>query len=126
MDARQMAAGVVLVAVLAALVGTATAAGDTRRITVGDQETVTATVSNPLEAPDVLHVDFNGDAVTRGLITVELPGDRNQVNCMPAENACEVYLSPGEERDIDFTLTGRDRGEGEFMVEVSSNTTGKR
>ncbi|MDY6769447.1 MAG: hypothetical protein SVU88_00575 [Candidatus Nanohaloarchaea archaeon] len=127
MDTRQVAAGLVLAGMLAALGGAAAAApGDMRQVRIGSEETVTATVSNPLAVPDVLRVEFNGDAVAHGIIDVGLPGDRERVDCIPAENACEVSLRPGEERNIDFTLVGRDGGEDRFMVTVSSDTTGKR
>ncbi|MDY6762016.1 MAG: hypothetical protein SVY41_03130 [Candidatus Nanohaloarchaea archaeon] len=108
------------------IVVTAGAAQDSRQITVGGQDTVTASVSNPLTVPDVLQVRFNGPAVSSEVIDVKLPDSRSQVECRDTTETCRVFLGPDQDRELEFTIEGVSAGKSTFMVSVSSETTGKR
>lgn len=126
MDRRVTLAVAVFLAVSLVSVSGAAAAQDTETIQVGGEKTVTASVSNPLDVPDILRVTFDGEAVNTGLVGLDLPSNQDGVECSPAENTCRVILGPDEERDLPFTLTGKTAGRSTFMVTVSSATTGKR
>lgn len=106
--------------------GGAAANGDTRTIQVGGQDTITASVSNPLDVPDSLRVEVDGQAVRNGIVVVTLPGEDTNVTCHREEDACEVSLDAGGEQDVAFTVRGEQEGSGDVMVTVSSETTGKR
>ncbi len=121
------ATGVLGLAVAVLLIAlTAAAAQDARQITVGGQDTLTASVSNPLQVADVVSVEFNGPAVSTGIVDVNLPGDADGVHCSEETDICQVILDPGEERDLEFNIEGVEAGSSQFMVSVSSDTTGKR
>lgn len=123
---RRHLAVVLLLSIAISFSSAATAADEGRHIQVGDRDTVTASVSNPLQVPDILRVEFNGDAVSKGMVGVELPEDGSRLRCIHAENTCEVSLEPGGERDVEFSITGMHAGTEDFLVSVSSDITGKR
>ncbi|MCJ7478986.1 MAG: hypothetical protein MUP63_02300 [Candidatus Nanohaloarchaeota archaeon QJJ-7] len=104
----------------------ATAAIEATHIEVGDRNTITATVSNPLDIPDVHRVNFNGEAINEELIDVSLPTEKPDTNCNPGGNSCRIKLEPDEQQDLEFHLEGEKAGRGEFYVTVSSENTGKR
>ncbi|MFB6294726.1 MAG: hypothetical protein ABEI97_03125 [Candidatus Nanohaloarchaea archaeon] len=117
---------VLTLSVAVLLIAGAAAAQDTRRITVGGEDTVTASVSTPLQVTDVLTVTFNGPAVSTGIVDVDLPAEADRVHCSESTHTCRVILNAGEERDLAFGLQGKTPGSSQFMVKVSSATTGKR
>lgn len=123
---RNLVAVLVLVAFTLATFSMVSAAGQSRQIQLGEEDTITATVSNPLNVPDILRVEFNGDAVTRGVIEVNLPREGPGLKCSDEDSSCRVILGPGEDRDLEFVIEGVREGSEDFIVTVSSETTGQR
>ncbi len=100
-------------------------AGEMRRvIPAGGSTTISASVQNPLDIPDVLQVRFSGPAIERGYVSIEVPPG-SPVRCDTEGQICETRLQGGETADLGITLRGERPGRGAMDVAVISETSGK-
>lgn len=120
---KRMSAAAILVALLISLSYGAVAAENTRYIQVGGEETITASVANPLSVPDVIHLSFDGSSTEKGMIEVNVPKNSSNMNCYEGSNRCMVFLDPEETRTVSFTVTSSHPGRSRFTVEAKSMTT---
>lgn len=94
--------------------------GDYKELKVGENETVNVTVENRLPIDDVLNVKFEGDAITSGLVGIDMP---EGFDCEESQRRCNLSVD-AESRDyLLLGLTGTAIGQETLVAEVNSTTT---
>ncbi|MFB6294750.1 MAG: hypothetical protein ABEI97_03245 [Candidatus Nanohaloarchaea archaeon] len=95
--------------------------GEVETVKVGTNETVNATIVNPLPVTDTLAIKFSGAAITEGLVTPSYTED--DLECEDLQSLCEISMDPNEERSIEITLEGTAIGQETLTATVNSTTT---
>lgn len=93
---------------------------------IGESATVTATVTNPLDVPDIVMVEIDGDAITTDQAAIELLANTTSTGCNEERSRCRLYLAPHASTPLPITLTADQAGTRAMTVTATSTTTGER
>lgn len=93
---------------------------DLRTLRIGENDTLEASVSNPLNSPDLLTVVLDGDALSSGIVTLDLP-DTENVTCDETEFRCQVEV--GSNTTTNFSIGMQATAIGQETLTASVNSS---
>lgn len=102
----------------------ASAQGTSYELLLGEEESFTPTVENPLSQPDKIMLEFKGRAITSGLLdwTVRETGE-DHIECNIDQTQCNITIDARSEESFNLTLTATRQGQGSLVVEGTSEVT---
>jgi hypothetical protein len=95
---------------------------DSINLAIGDREVLQPGITNQLDASDTVTVEFKGGAAENGIVDWEIEEGPN-VNCNVGQDRCNITIGSQETQRFDMELYGRSFGEGDLVLEGTSQAT---
>lgn len=91
---------------------------------LGEEESFTPTVENPLSQPDTIELTFTGRAITSGLVdwTVRETGV-DHIDCNQDQTQCNISVGARSQEEFNLTLQATRQGQGGLVIEGKSRVT---
>ncbi len=95
-------------------------ASELKELRVGENDTVNVTVQNRLSIDDTLTVQFGGEALTSGLISLDYPASHT---CDSGGRWCRLTVPAESERSLLIGISATGMGQAPLEAVVNSSTS---
>lgn len=91
---------------------------------LGEEQSFSPTVENPLAQEDTVKLEFKGRGITEGLIdwTVRETG-RDFIECNLDQTVCNLTIDARSQQEFNLTLEATRQGQGGLVIEGTSEVT---